>query len=282
LGAPYKMLNNDSPEGRAIFDGLEMQVAVAGGSDRADEQAEALRRLGSQLQRQRPGYSAEPIKVLPTDVERCRIEPVGRGSLGVSGVTLQTIQFPVTEGVFVIVGPMKSGKSSSLLACAEAARELDRYRPRFFVSPRRTPLSSHPIWTHATSSLEESNSFLNDFIAELQEAPSAIPPFVFIDDLHECHEGETGDLLKKLVQVLRDVPGCLVTASDALITRRASTYSALGDFKQGLLLAPDIANGDGDIFGITLPNTSVQVWPAGRGYIALRGHAELMQVGLPE
>jgi DNA segregation ATPase FtsK/SpoIIIE, S-DNA-T family len=262
-----------------------MQVAVAGGSDRADEQAEALRRLGAQLKRQRPGFEAPPIKVLPTEIRRHEIEVGRQGLLGISGVTLGGIPFPISEGVFLIAGPMKSGKTSTLLACAEVARETAGHRQRFFVSPRRTPLASHPIWTHATASLDESKEFVKEVITEMRNAPNAIPPFIFVDDLHECHEGDAGELFKELVKVLRDVPACLVTASDALITRRASTYSVLGDlkqFKQGLLLAPDIANGDGEIFGITLPNTSVRVWPAGRGYISVRGQAELMQVGLPE
>jgi DNA segregation ATPase FtsK/SpoIIIE, S-DNA-T family len=72
VGAPYKVLTNESPSGRALYDGLELQIGVPGGSLRADEQATALRQLGAQLTRQRSGYKAAPIGVLETQYRRSR------------------------------------------------------------------------------------------------------------------------------------------------------------------------------------------------------------------
>jgi hypothetical protein len=47
------------------------------------------------------------------------------------------------------------------------------------------------------------------------------------------------------------------------------------------LLAPDVMNGDAEILGASLPNSSVRIWPPGRGYLIQRGIAELIQIALP-
>jgi DNA segregation ATPase FtsK/SpoIIIE, S-DNA-T family len=283
VGAPYKVLNNDSPDGRAVFDGLETQIAVAGGSERADEQAAALRKLGAQLLRQRPESAAPAISVLPVEVQRVSIAATKPGVIGISGGDLGPVHFRLDEGVFVIAGPMKSGKTSALMACAEAAAEVYPNRQRFFCTTRRNAAAQHPGWDAASTTAEATAELLKGLISDLRSVPSSVPPFIFFDDFHEFHEGETGDLVKELLKLMRDVSISMVFTSESSLARRASQYTTLGEvkqFKHGLLLAPDVSNGDGDIIGVQLPATSMRQWPAGRGYIGRSGNAELIQVGL--
>ncbi len=284
VGAPAKMLSAVSPEGRSVFDGFETQVAVPGGFLRADEQAAALGRLARQLRRQRPGIDAPRILTLPEHVSRNDLAIELPGSFAINGVDLEPKLFEQDSGGFLISGPMKSGKTSALMACAEALRDLELDRPIFLLTGRPSMLDRHPVWSHAISGVEACSALLRQLIDELQESPQELPPAVFVDDFHELHEGDVGKAISELLKVGRTFPVLVVATSDTFPARRASQYTPLGElrqFKTGLLLAPDTSQGDGDILSALLPNTSVKAWPPGRGYNVWPGVAELVQVGLP-
>jgi ATPase family associated with various cellular activities (AAA) len=284
VGAPYKVLTNESPSGRALYEGLEMQIGVPGGSLRADEQAQALRKLGAQLQRQRKGFKAPPIGVLETEIRRFVLAQRLPGAFALSGASLRELCFPSDQDVFLVAGPMRSGKTTTLLAIAEAMHELDPERQLFFCTGRRSALASASFFTAATSNVEESAALIRQIAEDLAQIETASPPVIFIDDFHETNEGDLGKEVSALLKVAREFPAVIVASGDSLQTRRASQYTPLGELKQfkcGLLLAPEVANSDGDILGATLPNTSVKSWPEGQGYLVERGAIELVQVGLP-
>jgi DNA segregation ATPase FtsK/SpoIIIE, S-DNA-T family len=284
VGAPFRVLTNDSPSGRAFYDGLELQIGVPGGSLRSDEQALALTKLGAQLHRQKGGFKAPPIRVLETEVSRTALGSLVRGSFARSGATLNPVSFASNEGVFVVAGPMKSGKSSTLASLAEALAEQTPGRPMFFVSPRRSPLSTAPFWTAASTNPEDAATLIRQLADDIAKIEPEHAPAVFIDDFHECHESDVGQAVSALVKVAREYPVLIVASAESSIARRASQYTPLGElrqFKTGIVLAPDVVNGDGDILSAAIPNTSVRVWPPGRGYLVGRGSAELIQVGLP-
>jgi DNA segregation ATPase FtsK/SpoIIIE, S-DNA-T family len=156
VGAPYKVLTNESPSGRALYEGLEMQIGVPGGSLRADEQALALRKLGAQLQRQLKGFKAPPIGVLETEVKRSALAAVLPGSFAMSGASLGALSFSPEYEVFVVAGPMRSGKSTTLVSIAEAMHEADPERNLFFCTGRRSHIASLPFWTASTASVVSS------------------------------------------------------------------------------------------------------------------------------
>jgi DNA segregation ATPase FtsK/SpoIIIE, S-DNA-T family len=179
---------------------------------------------------------------------------------------------------------MRSGKTSTLVSIGEALHSVDPERQLFFCATRRNAAANARCWTDAFTTLEESVASIRQIADLLPEIETASPPVVFIDDFHESHEGELGQAVSALLKVGREYPVLVVTSADTAIARRASQYTPLGElrqFKLGLLLAPDNSNSDGDILGAVLPNTTVRVWPEGRGYIVGRGTAELVQVGLP-
>jgi DNA segregation ATPase FtsK/SpoIIIE, S-DNA-T family len=284
VGAPYKVLTNESPSGRALYDGLELQIGVPGGSLRADEQATALRHLGAQLHRQRGGYKAAPIGVLGTHVSRESLAAQVPGAFCVSGSSLLPLRFPLNDGVFVVAGPMRSGKTSALVSVGEALHSVDPERQLFFCTTRRNAAANAGCWTKSFTNLEESVASVREIADLLPEIETDSPPVIFIDDFHESHEGELGQAVSALLKVGREYPLLLVASADSAVARRASQYTTLGElrqFKLGVLLAPDNANSDGDILGALLPNTAMRVWPEGRGYLVGRGAVELIQIGLP-
>jgi DNA segregation ATPase FtsK/SpoIIIE, S-DNA-T family len=287
VGAPYKVLSSASPAGRALYEGLELQVAVAGGSARTDEQSLALQKLGSQLRRQRPGQVAPPIGVLETETRRSQLGSALTGAFATSGVSLRPIEPPFVDGAVIVAGPMSSGKTSALVSLGEALREANPLRDIVFCSARRSPFASHPAWTVAVQGADEVAVLIRQVAEELSSSSADAEsgtPAVLIDDFHDLHEGDVGQAVQALMKVAREHPVLVVVTSDSSVARRASQYTALGELrqhKQGVILCPDVPNGDGDIVYAALPSTSTSVWPPGRGYLARRGAAELVHVGLP-
>jgi DNA segregation ATPase FtsK/SpoIIIE, S-DNA-T family len=284
VGAPSKILSSDSPEGRCLFGGLETQVAVAGGSTRADEQASALNQLSRQLRRQRGDVQAPPVLTLDATVYRDTLAAKVPGSFALSGIHLEPKQFLLDEGSYLICGPMKSGKSTALMSCAEALRDFDASRPMFLLSARPSVFTANPLWNHAVTGPEDCTALLQQLCQEMEVTPQPLAPVVFVDDFHELHEGSTGKALSALIALGKTQSIAIVATSDCFPARRASQYTPIGElrqFKRGLILNPDATQGDGDILGVLLPNASIKAWPVGRGYDVMAGGAELVQICIP-
>jgi DNA segregation ATPase FtsK/SpoIIIE, S-DNA-T family len=282
VGAPSKLLNNDSVPGRCVIDGLETQIAVAGGSTRSDEQARKLSRLACQLRRQREGRQTEPIQVLPSMVAMNDMRTYGLGLCAVSGTSLEGRPIEIKDGAFLVAGPRSSGKTNALaaLAMTEAGR-LDA-RPMFLLSKGRSTLPLLGVWAEVYEGTAACAEFVNNLAEELPSLGDA-NPILFIDDFHDTHETELGAAISKLLKVGREHPVTIVASADLAVAKRSGTYVPLGElraWKSGIVLAPEQGNSDGDVLGATLPNFSTRVWPEGRGYIIEKGATELVQLAL--
>jgi DNA segregation ATPase FtsK/SpoIIIE, S-DNA-T family len=75
----------------------------------------------------------------------------------------------------------------------------------------------------------------------------------------------------------------VVGAVDNTAARRQYSGTIPEMRKDGIavLLQPD-TDSDGDLVGVTLPRRTRGAWPAGRGFLAERGTAELVHVALPD
>jgi DNA segregation ATPase FtsK/SpoIIIE, S-DNA-T family len=184
----------------------------------------------------------------------------------------------------LICGPMKSGKSTALMSCAEALRDFDASRPMFLLSARPSVFTANPLWNHAVTGPEDCTALLQQLCQEMEVTPQPLAPVVFVDDFHELHEGSTGKALSALIALGKTQSIAIVATSDCFPARRASQYTPIGElrqFKRGLILNPDATQGDGDILGVLLPNASIKAWPVGRGYDVMAGGAELVQICIP-
>jgi DNA segregation ATPase FtsK/SpoIIIE, S-DNA-T family len=284
LNVKASMIGTHSPEGRAIWNDRETQIAVTGGSVRADEQSIAISKLGAQLRRQRPGVRTPEIGVLPTEVDRQKLVERFPGAFAMASSSLKAIPIALSEPGFLVSGPMKSGKSLALVCIAEALRDISPNRPILLISPRSDPIQHHPVWSHVAAGENDALALLKQFTDELSHIPQAEPPVVMLDDFHHLHETDVGQVVSALLKGAKEHPVAIVASSDSAVARRASQYNPIGElrqYKRGLLLAPDNGAGDGDTLNVTLPNTSIKVWPAGRGYFVVGGAMELVQVGVP-
>ena len=100
-----------------------------------------------------------------------------------------------------------------------------------------------------------------------------------VDDAAELGEGPCAPALETLLRQGRERTVRVVAAADphALGRLFGGWLRDLRVEGRGLLLSPS-GDADGDLLGARLPRGTGGVLPPGRGYLALRGRAQLVQV----
>ena len=271
-GIPSNMLSDASPPGRAVFGGLETQIALLGGGVSGEAQMQAMSSLADYLQG-RVRVPVEPVRVLPEQVDLATLVRRREGvTFGVRDIDLGPAILPLDTGPFLVAGPPRSGKTTALEALLVGARSM---------VTRAVVVGSHP------SQLTRSRPRCQVAVGEeagtklLQKVidRNASQVLVVVDDLHEFGHTPVEDSLLALLRVARDRRLHIVISADVEAARRAydGGLKQIRSSKCGLLLQPDHSV-DGDVVGIRLPRTNATAWPPGRGYLALRGIYELVQV----
>jgi S-DNA-T family DNA segregation ATPase FtsK/SpoIIIE len=280
-GEPAGILSHQSPPGRGIMDGIELQVGVLGGAASGDRQADEIGRLASRLAG--AGLARAPtIGILPVEFRRgtlTRASSTERLVVAIGDADLQPRTVPLDQGSIIVSGPPRSGRTTALATIAQAAAS--QGIPLFHVHVRPTSLVHAPFWGkvgHGPVGGAELLRNLADVAARFGRRV-----LVAVDDLTDLVDTEADMALTELVRLGREHPVTVVAAVDNQIARRQ--YSgAVPDMRKdqvGILLQPDL-DADGDLLGVSLPRCAQRVWPEGRGFLAHRGAAELIQVALPD
>ncbi len=280
-GEPVGILSPRSPAGRAIFDGTEVQVAVLGGSANGERQAEEIAQLAARLRA--GGVAAAPtVGILPEELRRSTLDVASTAErliVAIGDRDLRPRGIPVDQGAVIVTGPPRSGRTTALATIAQAAAVLGL--PLFHLHARPSPLAHAPFWTKVAFGAAEGA----DLAAKLAEVAGRFSrrTLVVVDDLAELADTEADPALSELLRVGREHPITVVAAVDNTAARRQYSGTIPEMRKDGiaLLLQPD-TDSDGDLVGVTLPRRTRGAWPEGRGYVAERGTAELVQVALPD
>ncbi len=111
------------------------------------------------------------------------------------------------------------------------------------------------------------------------------PAALVVDDAEMITDAGVTRVLEGIVRNARDT-GLVVlagaTTEDLVLSRYRGWLAEARRSRSGVLLTP-AASSDGELFDLRLPrSTSGAGWPAGRGYLAWRGHGRLMQVAWPD
>ena len=267
LGVPRSATGAELPAGRGFTqDATEFQVALPGD----------LEAFGEDL-RARHGERAPAIGVLPTHVSGADLPAPGgplHAVIGLDDELLAPIGVDLAEGSFLVVGPRRTGRTTALAAIAASLRRGAPDLPLHLLSPRRTALTDLSIWTSVAAGPEECAAAAE----RLAAAPEA-PLVVFVDDAVELGEGLGAPALERVLHQARDAPVRVVAAADPHGLQRLFG-GWLRDLRvegRGLLLSPS-GEADGDLLGVRLPRGAAAALPPGRGYLALRGTARLVQV----
>lgn len=281
LGVPADVLDASSPPGRAMTaDGLELQVAVPGGSVHLADQVRAIDELAASV-RQGSAAHAPAIERLAEHIPAATMPETvdGRPVLGVCDETLQPVGFdPV--GTFLLAGPPQSGRTSVLRWLATAIR---RARPRArlcYLGSRRSPLRDLALWEQAAGGPQDVAALATRLQSEAAEPPE---------------DGQTGLVL--VIEALADFLGTpaeapltdlikIVKRNDHLVVAEGETsawnssWPLIGEIRngrRGLALQPDQMEGD-VLFRTPFPRVSRAEFPPGRGMVADRARVRRVQV----
>jgi S-DNA-T family DNA segregation ATPase FtsK/SpoIIIE len=267
LGVPRSATHAELPAGRGFTqDATEFQVALPGD----------LEAFGEEL-RARDPERAPAVGVLPTHVSRTDLpSPSGplQAVLGLDDELLAPTAVDLAEGSFLVVGPHRTGRTTTLAAIAESIRRGTPDAALWLLAPRRTALTGLGLWTGVAAGLDDCAAAAEQLVAAPQE-----PLIVFVDDAVELGEGQAAAALEAVLRRGRDAPVRVVAAADPHGLQRLFG-GWLRDLRvegRGLLLSPS-ADADADILGVRLPRGAGAALPPGRGYLALRGVARLVQV----
>jgi S-DNA-T family DNA segregation ATPase FtsK/SpoIIIE len=280
-GEPIGILSPTSPPGRAILDGMEVQVAVLGGSSNGERQADEIAHLGARL-REAGVAEAPTVGVLPEELRRASlVAPVSADVLAfaIGDADLRWRGIPLDHGHVLVTGPPRSGKTTALGSIAQSAALAGI--PLFHVHVRPTPLAHAPFWGKVAQGVDDGARLLERVAGVADRFGRRA--VVVVDDLGELCDSEADTALTELLRIAKEHPVTVIAAADNTVARRQYSGAIPELRKDGLavLLQPDTDN-DGDIVGVALPRRSRGAWPEGRGFLAERGSAELIHVALPD
>jgi S-DNA-T family DNA segregation ATPase FtsK/SpoIIIE len=282
LGVDARAVRGASvPPGRGFLGAdLELQCALVG-DDPAGEAA-AVSAAGDELA-QRYAERAPSLARLPTDVERALLPaPSARlqAFLGLSDDALAPVAVSLDDGSFLVAGPRRSGRSTSVGTIAASLRAASSELPLHLVVPRRSSLPDLGIWTSVASGHDDAETFLVGLAESVTARQAGANPVVLVvDDGTELTEGRAATALEAIVKRGRDVDVYVVVAVEANTAHRTfgGWLRELRNEEHGLLLVPQV-DVDGDLLGVRLPRAATRSFPPGRGYLVRRGDVELVQV----
>lgn len=284
------------PEGRAFRSqgATEVQVCVLDEDPAGAAQVAALQRIGREAHEEAGAGAARqsqvPFRVdqLPARVTLAQALALDGGGLGgtalpagVGGDALTLFGLDALDHGpgLLVVGPRRSGRSTTLVTMASSA--LDRGWAVGLVVPRRSPLRELEGRDGVVGvlTLEATKDEIAALVAQL--SPSADrPTALLIDDLELVGtDGALADAIVEHLGSVRDKPGVVVGAgtADELSGAYRGPAAALKKSRSGLLLAPGSPN-DGDLFGIRLPRSALGAPNAGRGLLVTAGQWQTVQV----
>lgn len=279
LDVPSDVLGPASPPGRAVIDGLEIQVAVFGGSASVAEQAAAIDELASAT-----GFDASrtaaSIASLPTVIPTSELPAAvdGLPVLGVSDTDLAPTGLEPTR-TLLLAGPPGSGRTNATAAIARAVHRWDPAARFILFAGRRSPLRAILPWEEVADDIESAAELAKRISAQIvaEERPYTV---VVIESLADYLSTPADAPLVELIKAVRRSDHFLVAESET--STWASSWPLLAEMKsgrRGVLLQPEGLEGE-QILRTSIPRANRSDFPVGRGYVIESGRAVLVQLPL--
>lgn len=280
LGVAKDILDERSAPGRAIVDGLEVQLAVPGGVSNVAEQTRVLESIADDLRRA-GAPEAAPVGALPAlyRAEELPDSVSGEPVLGLADDTLAAAGFePV--GTFSVVGPPRSGKTSALRAIVRSLVRFDPGVKLFHLAGRRAMLTDYAPWVRSATSLDQVQELAKE-LAEIvadESVPGRIA--VVVENVPQFADSDAERPLKQLFQAINRSDHLLI--GDADVNAVGSGFGFIGDFKagrRGIALRPDAYDGE-SVYKTPFPRVKRSDFGEGRGFLVQNGRIALMQMPL--
>ncbi|WP_127572939.1 FtsK/SpoIIIE domain-containing protein [Georgenia faecalis] len=285
LGAPKDVLDAGAPPGRAISpDGLEMQVAVLGGSATLAEQVRAVEHLSATLRRTGAAAAlAPPVGRLPEIVPAEEL-PAAVDGLPVLGVADDTLAPLGVEpaGTFLLAGPPQSGRTNALRWLVESVR---RARPEarvVYLGARRSALRGMGGWARAATGATEVAEVARAAMADVAEPPpeGQVGTVVVVEALADFLSTPAEGPLTELIRAAKRNEHFVIAEGDT--STWGSSWPLVAEIRsgrRGLALQPDQIEGD-VLFRTAFPRVARRDFVVGRGLVVDRATVRRVQLPL--
>lgn len=180
----------------------------------------------------------------------------------------------------LIVGPYRSGRSTVLSTVTSAAREAEPQAELHLLAPRRSPLRDLDLWSDVANGPDACTDSCATLLDRLEQGDlGKHPALVVVDDGGELTDARAVTQLERMIRLARDTHLRVLAAVETGSARGIGNgwIRELRREGHGLLLQPDLS-ADGDLLGARLPRRVPVAMSPGRGFLVVRGSAELIQV----
>jgi S-DNA-T family DNA segregation ATPase FtsK/SpoIIIE len=184
------------------------------------------------------------------------------------------VYLDLSDGHVIVVGPYRSGRSSTLARIAMAARHLQDPPELHLLAPRRSPLTELTTWSSVAIGREDVELAVTGLGTLITGGRKAI---VVIDDGEDLLQDDSPDF-EQVLRAGRDSPLRFVIAVESTEAHRTfgGWFVEARKQKHAVFLQPDPIL-DGDLVGVQLPREPA-TFEAGSGYLFERGTVSLVRV----
>ncbi|MFZ4893417.1 FtsK/SpoIIIE domain-containing protein [Plantibacter sp. Mn2098] len=280
LDVPNDVLSAASPPGRAIVDGLEVQVAVLGASSVVAEQSRAVVRLAEAMATTGRAPAAV-VGSLPREYTLAELAAStdGTPAFAISDEHLGPIGFE-PSGALIVAGPPASGRSNALAVFAQvASRSIPRAQLYYFGN-RRSALAGSPLFAATSTTIDGAAELARELLPRITDPDEQSHIVVIVEAIAEFLTTTADTPLVELIKAVKRSDHLIVAESET--ASWGSSWPLLGELKtarRGLLLQPDMMDGD-TILRTSVPRAARSEFPVGRGYFIASGKVARVQLPL--
>lgn len=278
-GERHDILSVNSPPGRGLIAGNEVQVAVFGGDDSVAGQARAITELAGQM-RGRGFPSPEPVERLSDHIalDTLPATVTGAPTIGVADETLAAVGV-VPQGLLMLTGPPGSGRTTALVTLAQAVRRANAETRIVHLAPGHSAIAKQDVFTDSAVGPQAVMDLIGRLTSGL--AVGAYPLTLVIEGVTEFTNSEVESDLESLIKFHSGTGAFIIGESE--VSTWGQAWSLAQPFKsgrRGLLLAPNGVESD------SLLNTPIGIvrrhdFPPGRGVLIEKGKGVWIQVAQP-
>ncbi|MBN3458847.1 cell division protein FtsK [Mycobacterium sp. DSM 3803] len=278
-GEPHDILSVNSPPGRGIIAGNEVQVAVFGGDDSVAGQARAITELAARM-RQNGFPEPQPVVRLLEHIALDTLPEMvgGAPSVGVADETLAPVGI-LPQGLLMLTGPPGSGRTTTLITLAQAVRRTKRDIRIVHLAPAHSAIAKQDVFTESAVGGQAVVDMVGRLTSTLPLGADKL--MVVIESVTEFTNSEAETDLANLLKSLSGTPAFVI--GEAEVSTWGQAWTLAQPFKsgrRGLLLAPNGVESD------SLLNTPIGIirrhdFPPGRGVLIEKGKGVWIQVAQP-
>lgn len=274
-GVPAGILSSNSPPGRGVIDGSEVQIGVFGGDSNVAVQARAIDGLAQRLRA--VGFrTPEPVERLSDHIELealAATTAAGGVVIGVADETLQPIGV-APGGILMVTGPPGSGRSTALATLAQAVRRSRTQTTIVHAAPGTSNIAGLDVWSDTATGQDAVIALVDRLIHHPGEL------MIVIEGVGDFGNTEAENQLARLVKSVAD-RAFIVGESE--VSAWGQAWLLAQPFKasrRGLLLWPSGVEAD-SLLSTSLGVIRSKDQPPGRGALIERGKGVWLQVAQP-